>query len=189
MPMLPFMQVVAFTARPLAGNPCAIVFDADALDARTMLAIAREMNLSETAFVRRSEVADFGARYFTPAEEIPMAGHPTLATAFALVATGRLSRRGAHTSFTLELPVGPIRVDIRAEQGAVRHIVMTQRRVDFSRQLPEDIHQRLAAMLCVRTRFLGRQETVSLWPLHGDDPQSCSDVRIRARLQGVHEQS
>ena len=56
-----------------AGNGRAAE-DADELTAGQMLAIAREMNLSETAFVRRSVVADFGARYFTPAEEIPLAG-------------------------------------------------------------------------------------------------------------------
>src|SRR6476619_3627785 len=97
MPTFPFMQVDAFTDRPLGGNPCAIVFDADTLDAATMLAIAREMNLSETSFVVRSSVADVGARYFTPAEEIPMAGHPTIATIFALAETGRLALTGAQT--------------------------------------------------------------------------------------------
>src|SRR5882672_706023 len=85
MPTLPIVWVDAFTDRPLAGNPCAVVFDADGLDDATMLAIAGEMHLSETAFVRRSAVADFGARYFTPAEEIPLAGHPTIATVFAMV--------------------------------------------------------------------------------------------------------
>jgi trans-2,3-dihydro-3-hydroxyanthranilate isomerase len=76
----PFMQVDAFTATRLAGNACAILFDADDLDDATMLAIAREMNLAETAFVVRSRKADFGARYFTPKTEIPLAGHPTIAT-------------------------------------------------------------------------------------------------------------
>src|SRR4051794_10904651 len=69
----PFMQVDAFTTRPLGGNPCAIVFDADDLDAATMQAIARENNLSETAFVLRSQIADVRARYFTPESEIPLA--------------------------------------------------------------------------------------------------------------------
>ena len=78
------MQVDAFSETPFGGNSCAVVFDTDDLDGETMLAIAREMNLAETAFVRRSTVADFGVRYFTPREEIPLAGHPTLATAFAL---------------------------------------------------------------------------------------------------------
>ena len=84
-------QVDAFTTYPLGGNPCAILFDTDDMTEETMQAVAREMNLSETAFVRRSNVADFGVRYFTPAEEIPMAGHPTIATTFALVDSGRLT--------------------------------------------------------------------------------------------------
>ncbi len=127
----PFMQVDAFTDRPLGGNPCAILFETDDLDDATMLAIAREMNLSETAFVRRSSVADFGVHYFTPAEEIPMAGHPTIATTFALVDSGRLALTGDRTHLTLELKVGPIPVDIYAKQGIVQRIVMTQKKPVF----------------------------------------------------------
>jgi trans-2,3-dihydro-3-hydroxyanthranilate isomerase len=109
------------------------VLDADDLDAPTMQAIALEMNLSETAFVRRSSVADFGARYFTPAEEIPMAGHPTIATTWALVEEGRLPLRGERTTISLELPVGPIRVDVEAAGGRVTGIVMTQKKPVFLR--------------------------------------------------------
>ena len=111
----PFMQVDAFTVRPLAGNPCAIVFDADDLSADQMLAIAKEMNLSETAFVRRSAVADFGARYFTPAEEIPLAGHPTIATIHALIERGQIVLSTGGTAVTLELPAGVIKVEIEAD--------------------------------------------------------------------------
>src|SRR5262245_66454257 len=126
MPTFPFMQVDAFADRPLHGNPCAVVFDADALDDATMLAIAREMNLSETAFVLRSKVADVGARYFTPAEEIPLAGHPTIATVYALVETGRLALAGDTTTIALELRVGPIPIEIRTRAGVVQQIVMSQ---------------------------------------------------------------
>lgn len=129
----PFMQVDAFTDRPLGGNPCAIVFDADPLDDATRQAIAREMNLSETSFVVRSSVADFGARYFTPAEEIPLAGHPTIATVYALVESGRLKLTGDHTSITLELRVGPIRVDIESRGGKVEQVVMSQKPPQFLR--------------------------------------------------------
>jgi trans-2,3-dihydro-3-hydroxyanthranilate isomerase len=131
MPTYPFMQVDAFSERPLAGNPCAVIFDSDDMPEATMLAVAREMNLSETAFVRRSQVADFGARYFTPAEEIPLAGHPTIATAFALVASGRLNLAGMLTTFTLELQVGPIAVEIHAACDIVQRIVMAQKTPQF----------------------------------------------------------
>ncbi len=131
MPTYPFLQVDAFTVSPLSGNPCAVLFDTDDLDDSAMLSIAREMNLAETAFVRKSVVADFGVRYFTPAEEIPLAGHPTIATAFALVETKRLSLTGDYTIFTLELRVGPIRVEIYASQGIVNRVVMTQKKPEF----------------------------------------------------------
>jgi trans-2,3-dihydro-3-hydroxyanthranilate isomerase len=140
MPSYPFMQVDAFTTTPLGGNPCAIVFDADDLSDTTRLAIAREMNLSETSFVVRSEVADFGARYFTPAEEIPLAGHPTIATVFALIDAGRLKLTGDLTSISLELRVGPIRVDIEAQNGAVQNIIMSQKKPQFLRTYtPEEV--------------------------------------------------
>ena len=138
MPSHPFMQVDAFTTAPLGGNPCAVVFDSDDLDDGTRLAIAREMNLSETSFVVRSEVADFGARYFTPAEEIPLAGHPTIATVFALVDSGRLKLAGDVTAISLELRVGPIRVDIESAQGVVQNIVMSQKQPQFLRTYAPD---------------------------------------------------
>lgn len=134
MPKYPMMQMDAFTNRPLGGNPCAVVFDADDLDSTAMLAIAREMNLSETAFVLRSQVADFAARYFTPAEEIPLAGHPTIATVFALVDSGRLKLAGDYTCISLELMHGPIPVEIYAQEGKVERVVMTQRRPQFLAQ-------------------------------------------------------
>jgi trans-2,3-dihydro-3-hydroxyanthranilate isomerase len=138
-PTFPFMQVDAFTDRPLGGNPCAILFDTDDMAEATMLAIAKEMNLSETAFVRRSERADFGVRYFTPAEEIPLAGHPTIATTYALVEAGRLPLKGDVTQFTLELQVGPIPVEIYAEDGIVQRIVMTQKKPQFLSTYPAEV--------------------------------------------------
>lgn len=127
----PFMQVDAFTTRPLSGNPCAIVFDADALDPATMQAIAREMNLSETAFVLRSHIADVRARYFTVESEIPLAGHPTIATIFALIESGRLALQGDRMTISLELRDGPIQVEVIASKQQVQQVVMTQRKPQF----------------------------------------------------------
>jgi len=131
MPTYPFMQVDAFTDRPLGGNPCAILFDTDEMDSETMLAVAREMNLSETAFVRNSQVADFGARYFTPAEEIPLAGHPTIAVTYALVDSRRLKITGSFSRITLELLAGTIPVEIYTGEGKVQKIVMSQQKPRF----------------------------------------------------------
>ncbi len=127
----PFMQVDAFTRRALGGNACAVVFEADSLDDGMRQSIAREMNLSETAFVQRAESADVGARYFTPATEIPLAGHPTIATVFALFESGRLSLDGPVTRISLELKVGPIDVEVHARDGRPERIVMSQLRPEF----------------------------------------------------------
>jgi trans-2,3-dihydro-3-hydroxyanthranilate isomerase len=131
MPTFPMTQVDAFTGKPLEGNPCAVVFEADDMTEATMLAIAREMNLSESAFVTRSLDSDFGARFFTPAEEIPLAGHPTIATVHALIESGRLVLSGDHTTITLELRDGPIQVEIFSGIDQRRQIVMTQRKPVF----------------------------------------------------------
>jgi len=140
MPTFPFMQVDAFTDRPLGGNPCAILFDTDKMDSETMLAVAREMNLSETSFVHNSQIADFGARFFTPAEEIPLAGHPTIATTFALVDSGRLKITDRYSRITLELQAGIIPVDIFADEGNIQHIVMSQQKPRFlSTYAPETV--------------------------------------------------
>jgi trans-2,3-dihydro-3-hydroxyanthranilate isomerase len=136
----PFLQVDAFTDRPLGGNPCAIVFDCPDLDDATRLAIAKEMNLSETSFVWQKPDGNFKARYFTPAEEIPLAGHPTIATVFALVDTGRLKLSGKHLKIPLELRDGPIDVEVFASAGKVERVVMSQRKPQFLRVYsPEDV--------------------------------------------------
>ncbi len=127
----PFMQVDAFTHRALGGNPCAVVFDADSIDDDTRQRIAQEMNLSETAFVQQSTCAHVGARYFTPDREVPLAGHPTIATVFALFETGRLKLTGSLTRISLELKVGPIHVEVHACEGIPRRIVMAQMRPQF----------------------------------------------------------
>lgn len=133
MKVYPFMQVDAFTDRPLGGNPCAVLFESDDLDEAAMQGIAREMNLSETAFVRRSERADFQARYFTPAAEIPLAGHPTIATVYALIDSGRLRLNSSYTRIMLELKAGVIPVEILSEEGKIQRIIMTQIKPVFLR--------------------------------------------------------
>src|SRR5215211_1670461 len=124
-------QVDAFTTRPLGGNPCAVVFDCAALDDNTILAIAKEMNLSETSFVWRMDDGRFRARYFTPAEEIPLAGHPTVATTYALVDSGRLEVNGDYLKLPLVLRDGPVEVEILARSNKVERVVMSQRRPQF----------------------------------------------------------
>jgi trans-2,3-dihydro-3-hydroxyanthranilate isomerase len=81
-----FFTLDVFTGEPLAGNPLAVVLDAEGLDDARMQAIAREFNLSETVFVRPPESDRHRAalRIFTPGRELPFAGHPTVGTAVLL---------------------------------------------------------------------------------------------------------
>jgi trans-2,3-dihydro-3-hydroxyanthranilate isomerase len=125
------MQVDAFTDHSFGGNPCAVFFDTGNLDDQTMLAITREMNLSESSFVRASEIADFGVRYFTPMGEIPLAGHPTIATVFALIDSGRMKLTGDYTKIQLELKVGPIPIEIESRNNQVKNITMSQKKPQF----------------------------------------------------------
>lgn len=86
------LQVDVFSDVPLRGNPLAVFPDGDGLSDAEMQAIAREMNLSETTFVLPPESpdADYRVRIFTPASELPFAGHPTLGTAHVLLELGRV---------------------------------------------------------------------------------------------------
>jgi len=97
--------VDVFAERPYEGNQLAVVRDCTTLDTDRMQAIAREMNFSETTFVVEESPARARVRIFTPGEELPFAGHPTLGTAWVLA--------GGTGDFTLDLPVGPIPVRFR----------------------------------------------------------------------------
>ena len=78
-----FWQVDAFSPVRYLGNAAAVVFEADSLDTASMQLIARQMNLSETAFLCTPTLAgaDYRVRIFTPRSELPFAGHPTIAAA------------------------------------------------------------------------------------------------------------
>ena len=92
----PFTQVDVFTTTPYRGNPVAVVLDADGLAAAQMQQFANWMNLSETTFVLppADPGADYRVRIFTPATELPFAGHPTLGTCHAWLGAGGTPREG-----------------------------------------------------------------------------------------------
>ncbi len=97
MPRVPCWQVDAFTDRPFTGNPAAVCWLDEEADSAWMQAVAAEMNLSETAFVRRLG-EDYELRWFTPAVEVDLCGHATLATAHVLW-TAAIAERDAPLRF------------------------------------------------------------------------------------------
>jgi PhzF family phenazine biosynthesis protein len=117
---LPFFQVDAFATRPLTGNPAAVMPLERWLDDEVMQAIAAENNLSETAFTVPSErdEVDYDLRWFTPASEVELCGHATLAAGHVLIHSDpvRFSTRGGMLTVSrrgdlleLELPAPPLR--------------------------------------------------------------------------------
>src|SRR3982074_3315289 len=110
--------VDVFTERPLAGNPLAVVLEADGLSTTEMQAIARETNLSETTFVLPPEKREHAAkvRSFPPHTELPFAGHPTVGTGWVLIDEGLVGSDA--DGFTLEEGVGPIPVRVERSGGA-----------------------------------------------------------------------
>jgi trans-2,3-dihydro-3-hydroxyanthranilate isomerase len=105
--MLNYFVVDAFTRTRLEGNPVAVFLECDGVADVTMQAIAREMNLSETTFIRKAETGgDFAVRIFTPVNELPFAGHPLLGTAIAL------SRVTERTDLLLETRIGMVPLSV-----------------------------------------------------------------------------
>ena len=91
-----FSQVDVFASGPYSGNPVAVVLEASGLETERMQRVAHWINLSETTFVLppTSQDADYRVRIFTPTDELPFAGHPTLGTCHAWLAAGGSARQG-----------------------------------------------------------------------------------------------
>ena len=109
---LAYVRCDVFTARPLTGNALVVFRDARALTDAEMQAIAREMNLSESAFVLPSDAADARVRIFTPTMELPFAGHPVLGTGFVLAGDD-----GGRRVVRLETGRGVVTVDVDRERA------------------------------------------------------------------------
>jgi len=122
-----FYQIDVFTTTPLTGNALAVFPDADDLEPRFMQPLAREMNLSETTFVLSSDAATRRVRFFTPAAEIPLAGHPTIGTWWTLAELGRLDLPAdGSATVTQETGAGVLPVHIRTAGGRPVEVTMVQ---------------------------------------------------------------
>ncbi|HEX5180483.1 MAG TPA: PhzF family phenazine biosynthesis protein [Gemmatimonadaceae bacterium] len=114
-----FYTCDVFTNQLFGGNPLAVFPDATGIPEGSLQRIAREFNLSETVFVYPPERPEHTKRLriFTPAAELPFAGHPTVGAAHALATLGKVPLRGAETKIVFEEKVGPVPVLIRATDG------------------------------------------------------------------------
>ncbi|NOT27168.1 MAG: PhzF family phenazine biosynthesis protein [Acidobacteria bacterium] len=157
--MLPFQQVDVFTAVPFKGNPVAVILEGDALTAGEMQTIARWTNLSETTFVcsPTDPSADYRLRIFTPKNELPFAGHPTIGSAHAVLRQGRTPKTAGR--LVQQCGKGLIQIEHDGERGFFA--LPTPRFVDGGEQLRDG----LAHALGVAPSALRSITTVDVGPV------------------------
>ena len=112
---IPFRLVDVFCERPLAGNQLCVVPEPVEIDDAMMQALAKEIGFSETTFVTEAGGDRYAMRIFTPGQELPFAGHPTLGTAFVMVSEGRVT-----SPVTQVVKAGEIPVEVDTELGFAR---------------------------------------------------------------------
>src|SRR5256714_1759156 len=170
-----------FTETRFGGNPLAVLPNAEGLSDHQMQQITREFNFSESAFVFPAKAGNARhVRIFTPAAEIPFAGHPNVGTAFVLAATGEFGESNSPLTVTFEEEAGLVSVAIRAEQGKV---VSCELAAPQSLFLGETVPEELVASAV----SLDREDIVT----HTHHPQMCSvglpfvftELRDRAALE------
>ena len=132
-----YLHYDVFTDHLFGGNQLAVFLDARGLSGETMQAIAKEMNFSETTFVLPADKqgTDIKMRIFTPGEELPTAGHPTIGTTFALARAGVIER--GRQSFTFGCGIGPVPVAMTWNGNDLGFAWMTQGLPKFGDPIPD----------------------------------------------------
>jgi trans-2,3-dihydro-3-hydroxyanthranilate isomerase len=128
-----FYTLDVFTSTRFEGNPLAVITDGDGLSEDAMLAIAREMNLSETVFVQKptEDAALARLRIFTTREELRLAGHPVIGTWFLLAELGVVPAQEGGVHVTQQTGAGLLPVEIRFKDGRPQRVTMTQKEAAF----------------------------------------------------------
>jgi trans-2,3-dihydro-3-hydroxyanthranilate isomerase len=128
-----FYTLDVFTTTRFEGNPLAVITDGDGLSNDEMLAIAREMNLSETVFVQKptEDNALARLRIFTTREELKLAGHPVIGTWFLLAELGVVPAQEGGVHVLQQTGAGILPVEIRFKDGRPQRVTMTQKEAAF----------------------------------------------------------
>ena len=129
--MVEVYAISAFSKDSTGGNRAGVVLDSHDLIPAKMMAIAKDLGYSETAFLMESDVADFKVRYFTPTEEVPLCGHATIAAFSILNSLGKLGK----DAYTIETKAGMLNVQIEKDGM----IFMEQNRPTYFETLTPDI--------------------------------------------------
>jgi PhzF family phenazine biosynthesis protein len=161
-----FKQVDVFTAQPFRGNPVAVVIDAEGLDTATMQRIANWTNLSETTFLLPSTSADYKLRIFTPLQELPFAGHPTIGSAHAALESGFVPKKN---SLRQECLAGVMDLTVEGEEIFVRGPKAKVAEIDSAR---------LASTLGVAAKGFLRVDVGAIWVIaEVASPEALAKVR------------
>jgi trans-2,3-dihydro-3-hydroxyanthranilate isomerase len=156
MPNYRFLQLDVFTDKAFAGNPLAVFPEAEGLSSEVMMQIAREMNLSETVFVLKPDGDNENSvlrrlRIFTPAREIPFAGHPIVGTWNALAREGVVSPPANGNGWQRihhEVGIGVLPVEIEFKDGQPVQVVMTQGAFEILDEI-DDAHEQAEVALAL----------------------------------------
>ena len=128
----PFVLVDVFTSRPFGGNQLAVFTEGASLSTAEMQELAHEMNFSESTFVMPPESSGLRrVRIFTPSHEMPMAGHPTVGTAFVLASRGDITLDSPSVDATLQLGIGPVTVTVESTDKKPKFVWMAHREAEF----------------------------------------------------------
>ncbi|MDF2548633.1 MAG: hypothetical protein K0R93_3531 [Anaerosolibacter sp.] len=156
-------QVDAFTNKRFGGNPAGVVPDAYGLTDQQMLKIAREMNLSETAFLIpiKNGDADYEVRFFTPEQEVDLCGHATIGAFYALAEKGYMEIKESIFTIKQKTKAGILPVEIHFQKDKIHKIMMTQARPEFLFQITD--FQELAEIFGIEGNQIGIENHV-LYP-------------------------
>jgi len=190
---LPLHTLDVFTDRRFSGNPLAVVRDADELDIQRMQAISRELNLSETVFVQKAQNPAHSARVhiFTPARELPFAGHPTIGTAILLAQLRAADVDGESDAIiVLEEAVGTVRVGVRLRRGEPPFAEFDAPKLPEVGATPPPHRDRIADATGLLPREIGFENHTPQCLSAGNGfvfvPVSGLDAIARARIEPAH---
>jgi trans-2,3-dihydro-3-hydroxyanthranilate isomerase len=151
MSRLRYLHLDVFTDRAFEGNQLAVFPEPGNIGPTMMQRIAQEMNFSESTFIFPKEgPGDVRMRIFTPGTELPMAGHPTIGSTFALAIEGTIAK--GREQFVFELGVGPTPVSLEWDASGLTFVWMTQPLPTFGRVIAN--RQALAAAIGISSSDL-----------------------------------
>lgn len=123
-----FYLIDAFAPRAFQGNPAGVVIDKGQLTDKERLAIAKELKMSETAFIERLDVNDYQVRFFTPVEEVDLCGHATIASFYMLASYNFIDPLDSGTKQVLSrTKAGNLPVYLNYKYGQLQYVTMTQK--------------------------------------------------------------